>query len=236
MKIGLTHTGNPEKHQFYVDWLKANEDIEIVKLSAEDRNLEELNSCDGLVLSGGIDIHPRFYGNSTTNYTGAPEVFNEARDEFEMAAFQLAQENNLPVLGICRGMQLINVIHKGSMLQDLGLTLKPVHIGNPDKSHDVKIKPGTILADIVKNETTAINSAHHQAIDKLGAGLMINAVSADGVIEGIERKETAGKPFLLAIQWHPERMFRFGLENSAGSMAIRQRFIEEVKKSINENH
>ena len=236
MKIGLTHTGNPEKHQFYVDWLKANEDIEIVKLSAEDRNLEALNSCDGLVLSGGIDIHPRFYGNNSTDYTGAPEVFNEARDEFEIAAFQLAQENNIPVLGICRGMQLINVIHKGSMLQDLGSTVKPVHAGNPDKSHDVKIKAGTILADIVKNETTAINSAHHQAIDKLGADLVINALSADGVIEGIERKDADGKPFLLAIQWHPERMFRFGLENTAGSIAIRQRFIEEVKKSINENH
>lgn len=236
MKIGLTHTGNPEKHQFYVDWLKANEDIEIVKLSAEDRNLEGLNNCDGLVLSGGIDIHPRFYGNNTTNYTDAPDVFNEARDEFEMAAFQLAQENNLPVLGICRGMQLINVIHKGSMLQDLGSKAKAVHIGNPDKSHDVKIKPGTVLSGILKNDTVQINSAHHQAIDKLGAGLVINAVSADGVIEGIERKQADGKPFLLAIQWHPERMFRFGLENSAGSAAIRQRFIEEVKKSINENH
>ena len=236
MKIGLTYTGNPEKHQFYVDWLKANENIEIVKLSAEDSNLEELNSCDGLVLSGGIDIHPRFYGNAITNYTGSPEVFNEARDEFEIAAFQLAQENNLPVLGICRGMQLINVIHNGSMLQDLDSGLKPVHIGNPDKSHDVKIKLGTVLSDIVKNETAAINSAHHQAIDKLGNNLVINAVSVDGVIEGIERAQTDGKPFLLAIQWHPERMFRFGLENSAGSAAIRNRFIEEVKKSINENH
>lgn len=236
MKIGLTHTENPEKHQFYVDWLKANEDIEIVKLSAEDRNLDELNSCDGLVLSGGIDIHPRFYGNSIADYTGAPETFNEARDEFEMAAFQLAQENKLPVLGICRGMQLINVIYKGSMLQDLDSRLKPVHIGNPDKSHDVKIKQGTVLSGIIKNETASINSAHHQAIEKLGNGLVVNAVSADGVIEGIERIQTDGKPFLLAIQWHPERMFHFGLENSAGSAAIRQRFIEEVKKSTNENH
>jgi putative glutamine amidotransferase len=236
MKIGLTHTGNPEKHQFYVDWLKANEDIQIVQLSAEDKNLDELNSCDGLVLSGGIDIHPRFYGNISTNYAGAPDVFNEARDEFEIAAFQMAQENNLPVLGICRGMQLINVIHNGSMLQDLGSIVKPVHIGNPDKSHDIKIEPGTILSGIIRNETTATNSAHHQAIDKLGVDLVINAVSADGVIEGIERKQPDGKPFLLAIQWHPERMFRFGLEKSAGSASIRQRFIEEVKKSINENH
>jgi putative glutamine amidotransferase len=237
MKIGLTHTGNAEKHEFYVDWLKANEDIEIIKLSAEDKNLAELNKCDGLVLSGGIDIHPRFYGNDVTNYDRAPETFNEPRDEFEMAAYQLAQENNMPVLGICRGMQLINIIHKGTMLQDLGeKKLVDTHIGNPDKSHLVKIKPGTLLSGIVNNDTAQINSAHHQAIDKLGAGLVVNAISGDGIVEGIERKDPDGKPFLLAIQWHPERMFRFGLEDSATAAAIRQRFIDEVKKSINENH
>jgi putative glutamine amidotransferase len=237
MKIGLTHTGNAEKHKFYVDWLKANEDIEIIKLSAEDKNLAELNKCDGLVLSGGIDIHPRFYGNDVTNYDRAPETFNEPRDEFEMAAYQLAQENNMPVLGICRGMQLINIIHKGTMLQDLGeKKLVDTHIGNPDKSHLVKIKPGTLLSGIVNNDTAQINSAHHQAIDKLGAGLVVNAISGDGIVEGIERKDPDGKPFLLAIQWHPERMFRFGLEDSATAAAIRQRFIDEVKKSINENH
>lgn len=234
MKIGLTHTGNPEKHQYYVDWLKANDDIEVVKLSAEDKNLEELNNCDGLVLSGGIDIHPRFYG-TTSDYTGAPETFNEARDEFEIDVFKMAQENKLPVLGICRGMQLINVILNGTLIQHLDeKEIKESHIGNPDKSHSVKIIPGTVLSGIINNKTSETNSAHHQAIDKLGTGLVVNAISGDGVIEGIERKKNG--PFLLAVQWHPERMFRFGLETTAASAAIRQRFIDEIKLSINENH
>jgi putative glutamine amidotransferase len=232
MKIGLTKTRNPEKYQYYIDWLKANEDIEIVKLSADDDNLNKINNCDALVLSGGTDVHPKFYGNKT-GYPGAPEEFNERRDEFEIAAFHSAQANNIPILGICRGMQLINVIHKGTLIQSLGVKdLNKVHRGGPDKSHDVNIEPDTILYEIVGSKKTEINSAHHQAIDKLGEGLIINARSKEGIVEGIEGSEKLNKSFLLGIQWHPERMFRFQLENSPASKAIRDRFIHEIQKSI----
>jgi putative glutamine amidotransferase len=232
MKIGLTKTRNPEKHQFYLDWLKANGEIEILTLSVANDNLNEVNNCDALVLSGGIDIHPKFY-NGTTDYPGAPKEFNEKRDAFEIAAFHSAEKNNIPILGICRGMQLINVIHKGTLIQSLGvIDLSRIHKGSPDKSHEVNIEPGTMLYDIVGNKQTEINSAHHQAIDKLGDGLVINARSGEGIVEGIERADRFNKPFLLAIQWHPERMFRFQLENAPASKAIRDRFIGETKKSI----
>jgi len=228
MKIALTHTGNPEKHQFYIEWLKTSDDIEIIPVSADANNLDEISHCDALVLSGGVDIHPKFYGSDKINNT---IQYKEKRDEFEMAAFRFAQENNLPVLGVCRGMQLINVIHKGTM-QDLGNTLDKVHKGEPDKSHIVNIEKDTILYDIAGKEKSEINSAHHQALDKMGEGLIVSAISNEGIIEAIERKDKTNKPFLLAVQWHPERMFRFQLENTPLSKNIKERFIEEIKKSI----
>lgn len=231
MKIGLTRTENPEKQQYYIDWLKANEEIEVVTLSANDNNGNGLNDCDALVLSGGIDVHPKFYGGNT-NYLVNPKALNEKRDEFEIAAFQSAQENNIPVLGICRGMQLINVIHQGTLIQDLGKeNLHETHNGNPDKSHHICISKDSLLHEITGEINAAINSAHNQAIDKLGAGLIINAKSDDGTIEGIERANMPGKPFLLGIQWHPERMFKFQLEDTPLSKSIRDRFISEIKKS-----
>lgn len=232
MKIGITQTENPAKQQFYADWLRANEDIEIIKLSADEQNLEAINSCDALVLSGGIDVHPKFYGGNT-DYLANPKALNEKRDEFEIAAFHSAQENNIPVLGICRGMQLINVIHKGTLIQDLGKeNLHETHNGNPDKSHHISIRKDSLLHEITGETNAEINSAHNQAINKLGAGLVINAKSDDGTIEGIERADRSGKSFLLGIQWHPERMFKFQLENSPLSKMIRDRFITAIKKSI----
>jgi putative glutamine amidotransferase len=229
MKIGLTKTRSPEKHQFYVDWLKGNEDIEIIKLSVADNNFNEINNCDALVLSGGIDVHPKFY-TGKINYPGSPKEFNEKRDEFEIAAFRSAQENNIPVLGICRGMHLINVIHKGTLIQDIGNeSLIKVHQGEPDNNHPVIIGEETLLHHITGQTKGEINSAHHQAIDKPGEGLLINCKAADGTIEGIEWKEKAGKPFMLAIQWHPERMFRFQLQDSPLSKAIRNQFISAIK-------
>lgn len=232
MKIGLTQTENPEKHQFYVEWLKANEEIEILTLSADKDNLDEINNCDALVLSGGIDVYPGFYGSNSIDYPGAPEKFNEKRDEFEIDVFKSALEKKLPVLGICRGMQLINVIHKGTLIQNLGdEELIKIHKGNPDKRHDISIGEETLLHDITGQTQGEINSAHHQSIDKLGKGLLINCRAEDGTIEGIEWEDKKDKAFMLAIQWHPERMFKVQLEDSPLSKTIRNRFIEEINTS-----
>ena len=237
MKIGLTYTGEERKHQNYVNWLKGTDDIEIVKLSAEDKNLDTLNNCDALVLSGGIDIDPAITRGST-DYPNRPERFQPERDSFEKALYKQAIENNLPVLGICRGMQLVNVLEGGTLIEDLG-TRNGRHKkeGITDKAHRVEINSGTLLHEIVNTEKGDINSAHHQAIDKLGPALQSNSVSDDGTIEGLEWKDKTGKPFLLCVQWHPERMFQF--PGSPLSVNIRNRFIEEIRKTIatkNENN
>lgn len=238
MKIGLTHTGIEEKHQNYIKWLTGDDDIEIIQLSEHDNNTDAIKNYDALILSGGVDIHPRFYKSEKVTYSHAPKKFNEKRDEFEIELFQLAQKNNKPVLGICRGFQLINCIYNGTLKQDLGDELNKIHKAEiinhiqKDKAHGLDIEEGTILHDIVKAGRLAVNSAHHQAIDKPGEGLKVNCYSDDGLIEGFEREYPNDKPFLLAVQWHPERMYKFNLEGSPVSKAIRDRFIQEVKKSI----
>ncbi|MFZ6001955.1 MAG: gamma-glutamyl-gamma-aminobutyrate hydrolase family protein, partial [Bacteroidota bacterium] len=113
-----------------------------------------------------------------------------------------AQENGIAVLGICRGLQFINCLLGGTLIQDLG-SLNQTHKGNPDKIHPVKVEPGTRLEDIVDVREGSVNSSHHQAIDKLGKGLTVNCHAPDGTIEGIERTDRHA-PFLLAVQWHPE--------------------------------
>lgn len=240
MKIGLTHTGVEEKHLNYIKWLAGNDDIEIIQLKETENKPAEIKNYDALILSGGVDIHPKFYQEQKTNYPHAPKRFHEVRDEFEIALFQLAQENNKPVLGICRGFQLINCIYNGTLKQDLGDEQNKIHKAEvinhiqKDKAHGLDIESGTILHEILKAERLVTNSAHHQTVVKLGEGLKVNCHSDDGLIEGFERKNPNGKPFLLGVQWHPERMYKFNLEASPVSKAIRDKFIEEVKKSISE--
>jgi putative glutamine amidotransferase len=231
MKIGLTYTGSEEKHNNYVKWLKGeNEDIEVLKLSADDNNLDALNSCHALVLSGGIDMHPKFYNNPRLVYPNAHE-FDVQRDMFEIDAFRFSLDKHTPVFGICRGLQLINCVLGGNMKQDLG-ELNKTHKGDPDKRHMIKVKPGTLLEKITGSKEGETNSAHHQAIDILGKDLQINCVTEDGTVEGIEFNKPE-LPFLLAVQWHPERMFNFQLQNTPLSKAIRDRFVEEIRLRVN---
>ena len=207
------------------------EPVEVIRLSAGEGNFEELRHCDGLVLSGGIDIHPALYGGSP-EYPKAPERgWERGRDLFEQAALEQAWARGLPVLGVCRGLQLINITLKGTLVQDLGDAGDAIHERDRmDKQHPVHLVADTLLAEVTGMERGEANSAHHQAIDRLGEGLVVNCRAEDGTIEGIEWADPAGKSFMLAVQWHPERMFMEGMSDAGLYRAIRERFIQEVIK------
>ena len=233
MRIGLTYTGWEDKHTNYVRWLKGDDkEIEVVRLSVANNNLSDIESCDGLVLSGGVDVHPAYYGGSL-DYVQAPrEGWEKERDDLEAELLRRAWKRKMPVLGICRGLQLINVCCKGTLVQDMGVSGDATHQnrGEVDEQHPVRIEKGSLLYAIAGAGGEA-NSAHHQAIDRPGEGLRVNCYAADGTIEGIEWEEPAGKSFLLAVQWHPERMFTGGLADTALYKNIRERFIDEIKQS-----
>ena len=232
MRIVLTYTGSEQKHRNYVQWLQGDDDIEVLKVGVEDNNLDLINDCDALVLAGGRDIHPQFYKAGETDYPNSPGDFDVRRDKFEMAAFGLAQQNRIPVLGICRGMQLVNCFFGGTLQQDLGTVLNNIHKNQVhDKAHAISIQDNSLLSKIAKAERGIVNSAHHQAIHLLANGLKVNCTADDGTIEGLEWVDDTEKPFLLCVQWHPERMFQRGLGDSPLSKNIRHLFIEEIKKS-----
>jgi putative glutamine amidotransferase len=247
IKIGLTDTGTEWKHENYVRWIRgvvpgggseaivggavAGEAVEVVRLSAALGNLNEMVSCDGLVLSGGIDIDPSLYGGATEYRRSPLSGWEKDRDLFEQAVLRMAWERELPVLGVCRGMQLINVTLSGSLVQDLGIVGDGMHEANAgiDKQHGVRVEAGSLLAEVTGHSSGEVNSAHHQAIARLGEGLQVNCYAEDGAIEGIEWADPGGLPFLLAVQWHPERMLANGLEDEFLYKAIRDRFVREVR-------
>jgi putative glutamine amidotransferase len=155
---------------------------------------------DGLILTGGGDIHPGRYGADPHPRTAR---VSEPRDAAELELLDAALAAGVPVLGICRGMQLLNVARGGTLCQHLpadgGHAPEPGTFG----WHPVQVAPGTRLAAIMGTDGHKVDvpTAHHQAIDRLGAGLAATAWAADGVIEAVE---STGEAFLLAVQWHPE--------------------------------
>lgn len=229
MKIGITYTGRDDKQANYVNWIKGgNKDIEIVRLApGENVNIGEL---DGVVLSGGVDIHPSYF-DGEDQYKHMPSKFWKERDEFEFNIFKNSIANYKPVLGVCRGLQLINVAQGGTLIQDLD-QLNEVHRDtNVDKKHTVTVNANTMLSEIVKQPSGMVNSAHHQSIKALGDNLEANSFADDGTIEGIEWKKKDGLPFLLAVQWHPERMDKAGIIHSPFSTNIRDKFLSAVQSN-----
>jgi len=162
---------------------------------------------DGLVLTGGGDIDPALYGAAPHPQAGPPVA---ERDQAELDLLAAALAARLPVLGICRGLQLLNVARGGTLhqhLADLGPAGDAGHTPQPGTfgSHPVRVADGSMLAGIVPADRPfAVPTAHHQAIDRLGEGLTATAWTADGIIEAAELADGAHHPFVLAVQWHPE--------------------------------
>ncbi len=169
-----------------------------------------LDGLDGLLLTGGEDIDPAWYGAHPSPQLYPP---SRERDLFELATFAAARERELPVLGICRGIQLVNVGLGGTLYQDLP-TERPGPVDhNPSaertaRSHLVLLEPGSRAAAALGATRLSVNSFHHQAIRDLAPGLVVSGLTEDGVIEAVESPAEA--PWLLAVQWHPEEMHADG--------------------------
>lgn len=195
-----------ERFDDYVDRLAETGAEPVPWDQAEWERDRALPACDGLLVTAGIDIDPARYGEAQSEYVRetAPD-----RDDFESAALADAFERDLPVLAICRGHQLFNVVAGGSLLQH-------IHEREPHRArrgegdaidsgwHDVAVEPGSLLASVFGDQTLRVNSRHHQAVttDRVADGLTVAATTGDGVVEALERPD---RRWALSVQWHPER-------------------------------
>ena len=166
-----------------------------------------MRHLDGLVISGGQDVDPSYYGEEPSQQIGETWA---TRDAFEISLLRAASHLHKPVLGICRGLQLINVARGGSLYQDLsaipGNPYQHAQKGYPGQtSQTANLAAGSQLRTIFGQESIRINSFHHQAVKEVGLGLTVTARAKDGVIEGLEDPHNQ----VLAVQWHPEMLHNF---------------------------
>lgn len=174
-----------------------NEDMEVTK--------EMVKKVDGLILSGGHDVDPKNYNEEPLLKIG--EIFPK-RDTFDITLYKTAVELKKPILGICRGFQIINVINGGNLYQDLSyasfVKIRHDQVDNPTvATHSVELKDGTFLKEIL-GEETRVNSFHHQILKDVAEGFKVVAKSPDGVVEAIEK--ITDDMFVIGVQWHPEML------------------------------
>jgi putative glutamine amidotransferase len=184
----------------YVDAIERAGGRALVIPPAEDAVDETLDALDAIVFSGGADVDPAHYGADPHPETDTPQA---RRDAAEMALLHAALERDMPTLAICRGFQLLNVARGGDLVQHL-----PEEVGNDDHKqvpgefavHPVEVKDGSRLGEIV-GSTPQVTSHHHQALGRVGDGLVETAWAADGTLEGVE---DPSQRFVVGVQWHPE--------------------------------
>jgi putative glutamine amidotransferase len=185
---------------------------------------------DGLMLVGGEDVNPGLYGSERSGNTG--ETFIR-RDYFEREMVFKAVSRKIPILGICRGHQMLNAIFGGSLYQDLSerdeptLNHRQTEARDFSNTHEIEIVPDSRLANVLKMEKIAVNSAHHQIVNRIPEGLRPVALAPDGVVEALEGTDEG---FILSVQWHPEAM-----SNDESSLAIFAEFIRATSRYREEN-
>ena len=207
LTIGITDCS---KYENYHRWIAAAPlEISIVKLSVQYPDWKMFDDCDAIVFSGGEDVHPSFYNKPEYISYCYPDDISYTRDENEWKMMKKVDDRGIPVLGICRGLQFINVFYGGSLIPDLATWGKYNHSklsDGADRYHDICIDPHSSLYLQTRLEKGRINSNHHQSADKIGRDLVVSAFSPEGTVEAIEWKNPDDKFYMSLVQWHPERM------------------------------
>ena len=201
-----------KQHDYEEAVRRAGGDVRILNYDS-DRPADVVGQVDGILLTGGDDVLPALYG-------GAPHpAFDAAepgRDEYEIELARRAADANLPLFAICRGIQVLNVARGGTLVQDIPSEL-PDAISHEMRetphtlAHEVWISEGTLLHQLLRDrlegDACQVNSRHHQAVHKLGTGLIVSATAPDGLIEAVE---DPSQRFCIGVQWHPENFYRTG--------------------------
>lgn len=210
--IGVTRCSRLDDYVSSVE--QAGGRARVLETSESPRRL--LEEIDGLLLTGGGDIDPVLYGDERHPTV---EDAEPGRDEFEIDLARRAMAGDLPLLAICRGIQVMNVAAGGTLIQDIPSlvdTTLPHSIVEPRsaEAHDVVITPGSKLEEALGRRvdnahTCRVNSRHHQSIDRVGSGLVRSAIAPDGVVEAVEKAEPDAS-FCVGVQWHPENFWRTG--------------------------
>ena len=201
-----------KQHDYEESIRRAGGDVRILNY-ATDAPAEVVRGVDGVLLTGGGDVRPAWYGAEPHPTFDAAEP---GRDEYELELARRAGEANLPLLAICRGIQVLNVARGGTLIQHIPDELREsvTHtLREPPYAiaHDVWVADGSLLErlmrDRLEGDVLPVNSRHHQAVSALGEGLVVAATAPDGVVEAVE---DPGQRFCLGIQWHPENFYRTG--------------------------
>ena len=183
----------------YIESLaRAGAGMRWVELNDPEQAVQDALTCDGLLLPGGGDMDPKFYGQERLPACGEPNLLRDAAEPLLLRAFLAADK---PVLGICRGIQVLNAVLGGDLYQDIKPFEHLPHNGHWAKVHTVTVRRGTLLSRILGQDTVLVNSQHHQAVDRVAPGFILAALSEDGIVEAIEKPDAR---FCLGVQWHPE--------------------------------
>jgi putative glutamine amidotransferase len=208
--IGVTRCSRLDDYLASVEQVGAR--ARVLEVTESPRKV--LNEVDGLLLTGGGDVDPVFYGEDRHPLTDDAEP---GRDEFEIDLARRAMSENVPLLAICRGAQVLNVAAGGTLVQDIPSALETElsHSMTEPKDlecHEIDVVAGSKLSAVLGDRldgscSCRVNSRHHQSVGRPGDGLVVNARAADGVIEGIEKPDAT---FCVGVQWHPENFWRSG--------------------------
>ena len=229
--IGITECYNYEYYEYAIK--KHGEEVKLLTISDDLSDIK----FDGLLLPGGGDIDPELYGEKRHPKT---KYVNRQKDDFEILLFNKAIDQDIPVLGICRGIQIMNLAMGGramggSLYQHISDHIPevipalfpdfPIHkdeVNRVDTKHDIKISTGSRLSQIIGESGTVVNSSHHQAVKVISDYLVVTAQSKDGIIEALE---DPARPFVIGVQYHLERMWK-----DATSPLYEREFLEHATK------